>query len=300
MPSKRKPTRSSRVIRVLLVLLVALAAYLYTQHLAPTDPPAQPVQGQLLVHVIDVGQGDAILLTSPDGNVLIDAGDNVKRYEQALATYLDEQGVQELDYFVLTHVHADHIGGADMILSDYKVKNVVMTDAVSSSNAFAAMLDALEASDATVIEAEPGMTLTLGALHMQLLGPLKDYPDTNDQSIVIRAKYGEVAMMFTGDAEGNSQGRSERDLVATYSPAELQSDFYKAGHHGSDTSSSDAFLQAVSPKLIAISVGEGNSYGHPVPEMLDAFAAVGATVYRTDLDGSLVFVCDGETITYRP
>ena len=298
--SKRKQKRSSRVLSLLLVVLIALAAYLYSQYLAPPSPPPEPVDGQLLVHVIDVGQGDAILLTSADGNVLIDAGDNITRYEQALSAYLDKVGVKELDYFILTHVHADHIGGADMILSSYPVKNVVMTDAVSTSKAFDAMLSALEASEANVIEAKAGLTLTLGDLHMRVLGPVKDYSTTNDQSIVLRATYGATAMMFSGDAEGNSQGKSERDIVAAYSAAELKSDLYKAGHHGSDTSSSEAFLKAVSPKIVAISVGEGNTYGHPVQSVLDAFRDIGATVYRTDLSGSLVFVSDGESITYRP
>lgn len=302
MATKRKSKRRSGALSTLLVLLVALAALLYHQFFAPPPPhndPVQPVEGQVLLHVIDVGQGDAILLTAPEGNVLIDAGDNVKRHEQALAAYLDEMGVTQLDYFVLTHVHADHIGGADMILTNYKVKNVLMTDDVASSGVFNAMLDALEQSQATVIQATPGQTFSLGDLHLNVLGPLDDYSNTNDNSIVLRATYGSVAMMFTGDAEGNEEGEAERDLVARYSAAELQSDFYKAGHHGSDTSSSKAFLQAVSPSIVAISVGEGNSYGHPVPSVLNALEAMGAEVYRTDLDGTLVFVCDGETIEYR-
>lgn len=302
MASKRKRNRRSSALSTLLVLLVALAALVYHQFFAPPPPqtePAPPVEGQLVLHVIDVGQGDAILLTAPEGNVLIDAGDNVKRYEQALAAYLDEAGVKELDYFVMTHVHADHIGGADMILTDYEVKNVIMTDDVAASGVFNAMLDALEQSQANVIQATPGQTFSLGDLHLNVLGPLDDYSNTNDNSIVLRATYGSVAMMFTGDAEGNAEGEAERDLLAKYSAAELQSDFYKAGHHGSDTSSSKAFLQAVSPKVVAISVGEGNSYGHPVPSIVRDLEATGAKVYRTDLDGTLVFVCNGESIEYR-
>ena len=268
---------------LLIVVLAVLAALLYPYLFNKETPqsPAEPVDGQIRVHVIDVGQGDAILLTTPDGNILIDAGDNVTKYEQALQAYLDGLGITELEYFVLTHVHADHIGGADMILQNYTVKNVLMTSEVTTTGVFERMMDALEASEANVIEAVAGNTFSLGDLHFRILAPLKDYPDTNDMSIVLRATYGKVSMLFTGDAEGNpinkNAGESEKDMLATYRADELQSDFYKVGHHGSDTSSGAAFLQAVAPKIAAVSVGEGNKYGHPSASVLDALDAVGAT-----------------------
>ncbi len=307
MAKQTKRRRASFGKSVLVALLLVAAALLYPYLSGDNDTPqspAEPVDGQIQVHVIDVGQGDAILLTTPDGNMLIDAGDNVSKYEQALQTYLDNLGITELEYLVMTHVHADHIGGADMILQNYTVQNVIMTSEVSTSGAFESMMNALEASDANVIEAVTGETFSLGDLHCRILAPLKNYSNTNDMSIVLRATYGDVSMLFTGDAEGNpanpNAGDSEQDILAAYSASELQSDFYKVGHHGSDTSSGAAFLQAVRPKIAAISVGEGNKYGHPLQSVLDALDAVGATCYRTDLSGSLVFVCDGETITYQP
>ena len=287
---------------LLLLMLVALAALLYPYLTpdAPTEPPAPGVvYDQIAVHVIDVGQGDAVLITTPDGHMLIDAGDNINRYESALTTYLDAQGVTELEYFVVTHNHADHIGGADVVLANYKVNNVLMTDEVTTTGVFESLLDGIESSGANVVEAVPGSTFALGDLQCRVLAPLKSYSNTNDQSVVLRLTYGDVSMLFTGDAEGNLEGKSEKDMLATYSAAELQADFMKAGHHGSDTSNSTAFLRAVSPKLIAISCGEGNKYGHPIPDILDSFEALGITVYRTDLAGDLVFLCDGESIWYR-
>ena len=304
----RKKNKSKRVISVivfLLILVAALVAYLNPDLIElpgtddPTPAPPATAEGQVLVHVIDVGQGDAILLTAPDGNILIDAGDNVERYEQALKNYLDGLGIKKLDYFILTHPDADHIGGADMILKNYEVGTVIMPDKPHTTKVYEAVLDALEANGADLELAEAGTVFSLGDLTCKILAPLKIYSDKNDCSVVIRATFGSVSMMFTGDAEGNKEGQSEKDILAKYPESELKCDFLKVGHHGSDTSTSPAFLAAVSPKLAAISCGTGNKYGHPVQSTLDALSAAGVVTYRTDLSGTLVFVCDGKTIEYQ-
>lgn len=303
---QRKAKRILSVFIVLIALVLSLVAYLNPELFGqePNDNPSTDAGvtedfGELRVHVIDVGQGDSILLTAPGGNVLFDAGDLASRHEQAIKNYLTDLGITTLDYFIITHPDADHIGGADMILTDFTVKNVIMPDATSTSQAFAAMLDALEKSQANVIEAVAGETYALGDLNLKILAPLKKYSSTNDMSVVIRATYGSVSMMFTGDAEGNMEGKSEKDMLATYKASELDCDFLKVGHHGSDTSTSPAFLAAVSPKIAAISCGAGNKHGHPVQSVLDTLNAAGVTVYRTDHSGTLVFVCDGKTIEYK-
>ena len=300
--AKRRKKQPLSIIIVILVLLAGLVVYFNPELLdmSPEEPtPPETVEGQVQVHVIDVGQGDAILVTTPDGNMLIDAGDNIERYEQALKNYLDALKIKTLDYFVLTHPHADHIGGADMVLKNYTVKTVIMPDKAATSGVYESMLNALEANGADLELAEPGMTFSIGDLNCKILAPLKKYSDANDVSVVIRATFGEVSMMFTGDAEGNLEGQSEKDIIATYSASELQCDFLKVGHHGSDTSTSPAFLKAVGPKIAAISVGTGNKYGHPVQSTLDALSAAAVKTYRTDFEGSLVFVCDGKTIEYQ-
>ncbi|MBE6620786.1 MAG: MBL fold metallo-hydrolase [Ruminococcaceae bacterium] len=303
---QRKAKKIISIFIVLIALVLSLVAYLNPELFGqePDDNPSTDAglgedAGEVRVHVIDVGQGDSILLTAPGGNVLFDAGDLASRHEQAIKNYLTDLGITTLDYFIITHPDADHIGGADMILTDFTVKNVIMPDITSNSQAFAAMLDALEKSQANVIEAVAGETYTLGDLNLKILAPLKKYSDTNDMSVVIRATYGQVSMMFTGDAEGNLEGKSEKDMLATYKASELDCDFLKVGHHGSDTSSSPAFVQAVSPKIAAISCGAGNKYGHPLQSVLDTLNAAGVVTYRTDLSGTLVFVCDGKTIEYK-
>lgn len=304
MAKKRRKNRKGLGIgSVLIVLLVGLAILLYPyieQWLEiPSDSPTStPVDGQVTVHVIDVGQADSILLVTPAGNMLIDAGTNAA--ESRLKSYLDALGIRQFEYLVLTHPHEDHIGGADMILREYTVKNVVMPNVTATSKTYESVIDALEKSQANVIEAHSGETFSLGDLICRVLAPNSaKYSSTNDYSVVLRATYGEVSMMFTGDAEGNKQGESEKEILKTYTPADLRCDFLKVGHHGSDTSTSPEFLKAVSPKIAAISVGEGNTYGHPVQSTLDALDAAGVTCYRTDRLGSLVFVCDGKTIEYR-
>jgi competence protein ComEC len=300
--ARRHKKHPISIIIVILVLLAGLLAYFNPDifNTKPEDPtPPAPVEGQVQVHVIDVGQGDAVLVSTPDGHMLIDAGDNIEKYEQALKNYLDKLGIKTLDYFVLTHPHADHIGGADMILKNYTVKTVIMPDKAATSKVYEAVLDGIEQSGADLMLAEAGQTFSIGGLNCKILAPLKSYSNANDVSVVIRATFGEVSMMFTGDAEGNEEGQAEKDIVAKYPASELQCDFLKVGHHGSDTSTSPAFLKAVAPKIAAISVGTGNKYGHPVQSTLDALSAAGVMTYRTDLSGSLVFVCDGKTMEYK-
>ncbi len=301
--TSKKKTKLSGLLALLLVVAAMLVAYfnpeLFGDEHPDDDTPPTTVEGEIRIHVIDVRQGDCILITTPDGNMLIDAGDNIERDEQSMKNYLDAQGITTLDYFVLTHPHADHIGGADVILENYTVKELIMPDKEATSKMYLALLDTIEEKEIPLTLAEPNMTFSLGDVVFKILGPQKSYSDTNDSSIVMRATYGSVSMMFTGDAEGNIQGESEKDILAAYSEKELQCDFLKVGHHGSDTSTSPAFLKAVAPKLAAIPVGEGNTYGHPVASILDALQAQGATVYRTDQEGHLLFVCDGDSIWYQ-
>ncbi len=244
-------------------------------------------------HFIDVGQGDAALIRTPDGNILIDAGTNAS--EDELRAYLDALGIKEIAYAVFTHPHEDHIGGADMILHTYKVGQVILPDATATSVTFERMMDAIEAgveANGTVVkQATPGYTFSLGSLKCEVLAPIAtSYTGMNNYSVTLRVDYGDTSVLYTGDAEI----ASESEMLDRYRlTGELDCDLLKVGHHGSDTSSGKDFLDAVSPVYAVISVGEGNSYGHPVQAILARLEAVGATVSRTDREGNIVFTSIG-------
>lgn len=302
MATKKKRRKVKRLLKKLgvfggiIVVLLAVLGYLYTSGLleewfSPKEEEA-PVEGNVEFHFIDVGQGDAALIRTEEGNVLIDAGTNAS--EEALIAYLKAEGVKELAYAVFTHPHEDHIGGADAVLEYCDVEKVILPDATATTKVFERMMDAIEAEGADLIMAKPEATYRVGDLKLTVLAPIgKDYKDVNNESVVLRAAFGDTSVLFTGDAEDVS----EQEMLQRYGGGKpLDCDLLKVGHHGSDSSTTEAFLKAVSPKYAVISCGEGNDYGHPKQSILQRLEAEGVTYWRTDLEGSIVVVSDGEKL----
>ena len=254
------------------------------------DPLPVPQGGEVIYHFIDVGQGDAVLISTPDGNILVDT--SVKSAKDELDDYLKAAGVSELEYLVLTHPDADHIGNAQFVIENYKVENVIMTDYASTSKTYENLLDAIEEKNINVILPENGYSFKLGALTNTVIAPVNEYDDPNEMSLVIKSVYGNTSVMLTGDAEVES----EEDILKKWSASALQSDILKVGHHGSSTSTTDAFLNAVNPKAAIISCGEGNTYGHPHEETVKKLENKGIKIYRTDKDGSIIYKTDGNDI----
>ena len=252
--------------------------------------------GEVEYHFIDVGQGDATLIRTPEGDILIDAGENSA--EEDLKNYLDLCGVEVLYYAVFTHPDSDHIGGADMVLAEYEVLNVIKPELEKTTKVYTRMMEAIAAEGCTVYNALPGETYSLGEFDMFVFGPDPNNKklDSNNSSIVIKATWGNTTAMLTGDAEEPA----EESILATFSADELGSMLLKMGHHGSKTSSTDAWLAAIRPTIAIISCGKNNSYGHPHAEALARIAPyVGESIYRTDELGSIVFVTDGESFIYQ-
>lgn len=272
---------------IILILLGALSV-LYYYMTMPEIP-----EGQLSVHYIDVGQGDCELLVTAEGTVLIDSGTSDSKYD--LCEYL-RGAVTRIDYLILTHPHEDHIGGAAQVIEDFPVGNVIMPDAVSDSAAFERLLDAMEDKSISGIMAEAGAKYELGGLKLQILSPLsEEYEETNNYSIVLRADYGEDSFLFTGDAET----LVENELLDTYPVTTLDCDVLKVGHHGSNTSSSHKFIEAVTPEIAVIEVGKDNDYGHPKDKILRRLESFGAQILRTDLEGDIVLISEGRGITVK-
>lgn len=253
---------------------------------------AEDKQDDLLnIYFFDIGQGDCTILTQGEHSMIIDAGDNNKG--TAVQAYLEYLGIESLDYAILTHPDADHIGGMDVVLYKFDCDTILMPDKEVNTRTYDDVIQSMKSKNETAIHPEVGETYEFGDAEFTILAPLKKYSDNNNNSIVLRLTHGENTFLFTGDAEEPA----EEDMLEANT--DLKADVLKAGHHGSNTATSDAFLEAVSPDYAVISCGEGNKYGHPHAEVLNKFRTEGITIYRTDEQGTIVATSDGEAITWN-
>lgn len=243
------------------------------------------------VHFIDVGQGAATLVICGDAAMLIDAGDDTKG--TAIQNYLNKQGITRLDYLILTHPDADHIGSAPVVITKYDIDRVFMSNFEKDNQTYRKLIQALDDKRLSWSTPEIGSSYTLGSATITIAGPVEQYEDPNNASIVFLLQHGENRFLFSGDAEEEA----EKDIVAAH--ADLAADVYQAGHHGSRTSSTIAWMQAVNPTYAVISCEEGNRYGHPHAEVLNRFRERGILVFRTDEQGSIVAASDGTAITWN-
>ena len=258
-------------------------------------PVAQFTGSRFEVHMIDVGQGDAIAIRTPRARwILIDAGDQWKESdlgERVVAPYLRRRG-GAIAAFVLSHPHADHIGGAASVIRRMPVGFVWDGGYAQGSAVYEGMLDAARAQGVAWREARQGDAMDIDGVRLTVLSPdsaeIAAAPDANAASVVVMAEYRGVRVLLTGDAEREVESR----LALRYGN-ELHADILKVGHHGSSTSTTAPLLAAVAPRLALVSVGAGNRYGHPNAEVLQSLQSNGAHVMRTDDDGTIVVSSDG-------
>ena len=266
----------------------------------PTSPaPTLPASGELKVYVIDVGQGESILITTEENSLLIDAGENDKGDE--VLDFIKQLGLTELDYVLATHPDSDHIGGMDTVLENIDVPGGVFfgempDDLIPTTKTYEDVLDVIEEKDIPLFTAAAGDTIDLGSgAVLTVLGPVDPQAadNKNNTSLVTRLDFGESSFLFNGDQE------EDMEEMLVQSGADLDCDVMTMGHHGSSTSSSQEYLDAVTPEYASISCGRGNQYGHPHDETIEKLEAMGVEYYRTDLDGNITFTSDGETISVR-
>jgi competence protein ComEC len=254
--------------------------------------------GEMELHLLDVGQGDAIAIRSPRGRwVLVDAGRSWSSGDAGRATvipYLRRRG-GPLAALILTHPHADHIGGAASVTRALRPATVYDAAFVAGSATYRTLLHEVARVGARWQRVRPGETLDVDGVAIEFLAPDSAWTvslaDPNAASTVVRVRYGNVRMLLTGDAEA----AGEAWLLAR-NPEGVRAEVLKVGHHGSRTSSTPEFVDAVAPRLALVSVGVGNMYGHPSPEVMERLTAGGATVLRTDQLGAILLRTDGARI----
>ena len=280
-----------------LFLLIALLLTGCTIVVEPVASTAAPVSGSgLTIHFIDVGQADCALLECDGEYMVIDGGN--KDDGQRVISYLQQQGVEELAAVVCTHAHEDHVGGLPSVLAVYPTKAVYAPTRTYSSNIFDDFLYYVDQQRLEVTIPSPGDTFQLGETLITVLGPVQSYAETNDTSIVLRVEYGQTSFLFTGDMEVAAENDMLDYWEKTGNSAIFDVDVLKVGHHGSETSTGYRFLNAVMPTYGVISVGTGNSYGHPHDEPMSRLNQAGVILFRTDELGHVVAASDGSEITF--
>lgn len=247
--------------------------------------------GELAVHFIDVGQADSILIKTADRAMLIDAGDGADA--AAIRQYLQNQRVSRLDYLILTHPHADHIGSAASIIRSMEIGKILMPEVTHTTQAFEDVLVAVRDRAMKITSPTVGIEYELGDGRFTILAPNDSgYEDLNNYSIVLRLTHGQTSFLFMGDAQNASESQMLSNGLL------VDSDVIKIGHHGSSSSTTAALLSKVTPSAAVVLCGKGNSYGHPAADTMARLEAGNVYVYRTDESGSIVAISDGKDIRF--
>lgn len=289
-----KSTKHRYIILGIIVILFLLAGCSLTIETQAGPPISE--ESFLKVHFIDVGQGDATLIQQINQdntyNMLIDAGNNGDG--EYLVEYLKDQGVETLDYIIGTHPHSDHIGGLDDVIKGFQVGAIIMPKVIANTRTFEEVMEAVSDKGLSITSPVPGTSYPLGEAEFTILAPNSDdYASLNDYSIANRIVFGSNSFIFTGDAEA----LSEEEILNNFNKRDLASDVFKLAHHGSSTSNTEDFLEAINPSYGIISCGQDNSYGHPHREIMAQLKARNILVFRTDLHGTIVINSDGKDIS---
>jgi len=282
----KKPWLKYTIVCIIIILVTVCITIGYRA----TQKINLDLKNNMVTHFIDVGQGDCILIQVNSKNLLIDSGTSDSK--QALIRYLKNNNITKLDYVVETHPHEDHIGGMASVIKTFDIGEFYGPKVIATSQSFDDMIRALRNKSLKINISKPNISLDLGPnTTCVMLSPNSTtYENVNDYSCVIKVSYKNSTYLFTGDTET----MAEQELINN--GYNLKAQVLKVAHHGGKTSTTQTFLNKVSPKIAVISCGAYNTYGHPNRETLDKLKKINSIVYRTDIDKSIILISDGTNI----
>ncbi|WP_291964843.1 ComEC/Rec2 family competence protein [Caloramator sp.] len=272
--------------RILSCLIIIFTLF-FTGCIESNIEQSNNIEKYLKVIVLDVGQGDSILIQTPNRkNILIDAGPNSVR--DSFLNKLNKSKVKDIEVLISTHPHEDHIGNMDDVIKNYNINNIFMPKVTTNTKTFINMMEEIKKKNIKIKTAKAGVKFNVDGVEFELLAPNGNYyEELNNYSAVVRVKYKNSAFLFMGDAEKLSEGEI---LKKGY---DVGADVIKLGHHGSSSSSSVQFIKKVNPQYAVISVGKDNSYGHPHRETISLLNKLRIKYFRTDEVGDIIFETDG-------
>ena len=288
--AKRRRKSKFKLISLIIVIVLAL---IFTYGDKSEKEPEAVSDEEVRVHFIDVGQGSATLVSYGENGILIDTSED--EYSERLINYIDAYGVKTLDYVVASHPHSDHIGGMADIINKYPIGTFIMPELseknTPTTRVYEKMLTALVENDVNVKLSETGEIYNVKeGRSFQTIGPCEQVSDLNDMSVMVKLNINGSTFMVLADAEKQELS----SVYEVYPNLDYKSDVLAMGHHGSSTSIQDDFLAAVDAETAVISCGKDNKYGHPHQEALQYIKDENMVLYRTDIDGDIVFLCNAD------
>lgn len=298
--SKKKTKISGGLFGFIIIIAAGLAAAHFLGIFTIDDwkeiltaPNAHNTEGAVQIHFIDVGQGDCELIISDGESMLIDTGE--KENAENVCRYIRNQGLEKLDYMLLTHQHSDHMGGASEIINSIEVENIIIPklpdDMTPTTRFYEDFLISVKENGLKLIPAKPRDMYEIGECTLEIISPVKDYDDLNNFSAAAILTHGKNDFLFTGDIEKEA----EKDILETGRMRNVN--VLKAAHHGSSTSGCKEFIEVARPDYVVISCGEGNSYNHPNKAFVERVKKYTDSIYRTDIDGTVIFESKDDKIT---
>lgn len=287
--------KNKKILSLFLILAICITSIVGCKQVDNFDKKNIAIGNEMIVHYIDVGQGDSILISVNNKNLLIDAGPGSG--EDKVVNYLNENNIKKLDYIIATHPHEDHIGGMDKVIENFEVGEFYSPKVATNTKTFKNMIGELNKKHLKINILTEGMgeEFNLGeGTEVEIYTPMNNsYDDLNNYSPIMKVSYENTSFLFTGDAEAKAE------LEAISNSANLKADVLKVGHHGSSSSTTDEFLKRVDPQVGVISVGADNKYNHPTKKTINKLNDKNIKIYRTDIDGTVTIKSNGESIILK-